>query len=753
MTGTSWKRKVTTAIVTAAMAASMLPMSAFAEGALVLDSTATDATPTAGPGYSLTVGGLENGDTAKYYKIIEQDVDTVDSSGNVTKVGTQQWKLTSAVDADGDGIVDGTKGDATFTTAKVIPGGLDGVEGSDDDETPVNGLFIDDLVIDSFDTTDDSGNETNPSVVTSDTRQLTAAMANAIAAAIANNASANPIDTLTATNKQVTVANAPAGMYMFVAEPGADNIATVYKPVFVSADYYNTISRPEDGTHEITLVGDPATAPEVATDYLGNDGTFKRSNLDVDKKSGVYKNDGTSDDTKHDIGVGDVVDFTITTNIPTYSANYTSPVFKLTDHLTKGLELTDDEITVTVEGYTAETCKKGTDYKVTKNAANDGFTVEFLNDKDNNPTTKDGFLYTVLGSPKVTITYKAKVTSDAASVNQMDNTVKLNFSNKLDDEDGEGELQDKTRHYTFNIDADIFGRETIPGEGEGGDSGNDNTRTSEVRKVAIKADGTIQEWQTTNTLPGDTTTSDYDWLQGAKFELKQLQRYVDKDDGATKPDALDLVDVAAAEQLIKFKNNIKDASGDAYVTSDAKGYIAMKGLDAGVYVLREIGAPLGYSFDPSISYKITITPEYGKEGASSTDQSDENEILSGYTVEVEKLQNGASLNPAQKTTSHYTVKTQGTDPNKTPISFLNETFIDKTTAAGSETVDGTIKDTKETIISLDEKAETTLIVNKRLGLLPATGGSGIIFYLVVGGTIAGTAALLIEKDRKKRSMA
>ena len=72
----------------------MLPSAALAAGANALDSTATTADP-AGPGYKLTLTGLENGDTAKYYQIIKQDVDTVDDIGNVTKVGTQDWKLTS----------------------------------------------------------------------------------------------------------------------------------------------------------------------------------------------------------------------------------------------------------------------------------------------------------------------------------------------------------------------------------------------------------------------------------------------------------------------------------------------------------------------------------------------------------------------------------------------------------------------------------------------------------------------------------
>jgi LPXTG-motif cell wall-anchored protein len=194
---------------------------------------------------------------------------------------------------------------------------------------------------------------------------------------------------------------------------------------------------------------------------------------------------------------------------------------------------------------------------------------------------------------------------------------------------------------------------------------------------------------------------------------------------------------------------IKDADGKNYVTSDAKGYIAMKGLDAGVYVLREIDAPLGYTFDPSISYRITITPTYALENPSSTDTGDKNQILASYTVEVEKLENGASLDPKQITTSTYTVQT-GEDAagENTPISFLNETFTGKNPQTGATTtVDGSKLTT--TTITLGDDSESALIVNKKLGILPATGGSGIIFYLVAGGLLAGTAAILINKDRKR----
>jgi LPXTG-motif cell wall-anchored protein len=41
---------------------------------------------------------------------------------------------------------------------------------------------------------------------------------------------------------------------------------------------------------------------------------------------------------------------------------------------------------------------------------------------------------------------------------------------------------------------------------------------------------------------------------------------------------------------------------------------------------------------------------------------------------------------------------------------------------------------------------TALIKNVKAGLLPSTGGSGIFFYLAVGGAIAGISLYLMKKD-------
>ena len=827
----SWKNKLVGAVATGAIVAGLFPMAALGAGASVLDSTATNADP-AGPGYKLVVTGLEQNDGVTYYQIIEQDLD--DTTTTPTTVGSQQWKLTAAVDKGGDGIVDGTEGtDFGHKTP-----GPDGELGTSDDVS-VNGLWVDEMVIPESTATVTEG------VVTSDTRQLTPDMVNAIAAAIVNN-EANSSGTTTASTAdgnghykvEVTQPENKQGMYMFAAVPADPNANYVYKPIFVSTDYYNTISKPEDNTHQLDLLegnqrdqyGNP-----IGVDYpptsgsTANAGVFKRSPLTIDKKSGTYNADGTPIDKQTDVAVGDTVDFTITVPMTTYSKNYVAPQFYITDALTKGLELDlsgDNPITVEVKsGNTVIPTSKDKDYKIytktmsganktegydkfkgkeDEDAAIDGFVVQFLSDDPTTPNVKkDGFLYSPAIAPVCTITYKAKVlTTDGAifaqQVNQMDNTAKLEFSHdpnfvpagylvpsdpndpdspkvpsddfepdKPDhvDEKGDpedtGELEDKTHHYTFDIDADILGNPQTPGtpgpNGEPSDESN-HDKTSEIRKTWVDANGkVIQEKEASKVVKGgeeqDGKTGEYGWLEGAEFTLTKTQEHVTTYTGADGQTGTEEFKPLATPEQVKFDaNHIRVTTGGSNPISDPKGYIAMKGLDAGVYVLKEIKAPLGYAFNPNIQYEITITPTYVFEQAATAAHPDlatldgkgsgDDLILKSYEVKIvtQKLDDQMNIvgNEKVETICTYNIKA---DSDGNPLSTLNDN--------GSQNPEVTI----DTTVQSFGANETAMIVNKKLGMLPATGGSGIIFYLGVGGAVALVASYLLKNTKEEDPLA
>lgn len=252
--GSSWKNRLVGAIATGAIVAGLFPAAAL--GA----DPALDA--------KISVSGLASGDTAVYYKIVEQDQ------------ATKAWKLTSAVDAGGDGTIDGS--------------------------SPA--LTIADLM----------ATDTDKLVITPD-------IANAISVALStNNASSTDMgiaDATGAVEKSITAADgtgysADAGIYMVVATPSANNKNIVYKPVFVSADFDS-----EDGTHTLALTPDGTAYKNDAN----GDSVFKKSPVTIDKES------GTETDKQNDVAVGDVVDFKITVPLVTYTKNYTDAKFKITD--------------------------------------------------------------------------------------------------------------------------------------------------------------------------------------------------------------------------------------------------------------------------------------------------------------------------------------------------------------------------------------------------------------------------------------
>jgi LPXTG-motif cell wall-anchored protein len=175
----------------------------------------------------------------------------------------------------------------------------------------------------------------------------------------------------------------------------------------------------------------------------------------------------------------------------------------------------------------------------------------------------------------VEIVYDATVTNDAEkTVNPDDNTVTVNFSNTPDDEEGHGILKDKTKHYTFDIDAELLGE--------------DGYRVFEIVKVGLDADG--------NEITTEVETNYNDPIgaaEGAEFGL-----FIDE--GCKT----------------KYTNAIYDE--DTVIVSDDKGLLTVKdaevpgirGLDAGTYYLKETKAPAGYvMYDKAVKIEIKATLE------------------------------------------------------------------------------------------------------------------------------------------------
>lgn len=350
-------------------------------------------------------------------------------------------------------------------------------------------------------------------------------------------------------------ASVEPGTYVVVITPGSDNAGVVYNPVVVSSDY--------DSTNNT------------------NTAEAKKTEVTVDK---------TADEKDRDVNVGDEISYTITPVIPLFPKNYTNPVYKVTDTLSAGLELADnnndnqvDASDITVAGVESE------NYTITVNEGNKSFTVEFDSD----------YLNGLTAAPTgVTITYKAKVTSDATySVNEMTNKATINFSNSPSDTTGKGTDSDQTNHYTFTIDGSLNGSWTE----------DDQIVNKELIKTAVDKDGNpVLNTKYTYTTGGSKTT-EASPLAGATFKLT---------------------------------GGSLGEEGKTYTTGE-NGYITFAGLDAGTYTLTEVSAPAGYVKDTK-EHTVKIEPTYGKDAEG-------NDILTSYKVLID-----------DKETANFTVGNQGT---------------------------------------------------------------------------------------------
>ena len=145
-------------------------------------------------------------------------------------------------------------------------------------------------------------------------------------------------------------------------------------------------------------------------------------------------------------------------------------------------------------------------------------------------------------------------------------------------------------------------------------------------------------------------------------------------------------------------------------TTDENGRISFTGLDEGIiYTMQETAAPLGYQLDTT-QYNIKVVAEYNEPTAN------EDATLKNYKVQFKKASD-ANWQDLIK----YTI----------------------TNDANGE-ISTSVVDTSETNV-------TALIKNIKNGLLPATGGSGIFFYLAVGGAIAGVSFYLMKKDERNEA--
>jgi LPXTG-motif cell wall-anchored protein len=479
--------------------------------------------------------------------------------------------------------------------------------------------------------------------------------------------------------------NAAAGLYFACVTPATADY--LYNTIFVGADF-----KSDNTTNTIA-----ANTAKVGGE---TNAVAKKEQITLDKESmpETTNNADHADNIKYDHDLGEVIDFKISSKVPAFADGYVNPHYFITDQLEKGLELVGasdtlaaSDIVVTIGNVTLA---EG-DYTVSDFASKDGFKVT-VNASGLAKVKATGNAQTI------TVTYKAKITSlEGATVTEKTNTATVNFSNKPTDDSSYSLMEDKTRHYSFSLDASLLGK-----------TGAAYT-TDELIKVALGADG--QPVNKTQNYHSGTIWSAQSPLQGAKFALF-----------TETPQAAWCASEQAATDSGKLYNN---GTFTGFVVSDANGRLNISGLDANTnYYLVEISAPSGYIKDNRI-FTINIDATYTEIPGGSYQNSDN--ITVNYNSY--KILNTYKVHVNDGTTTRDSIYT--IERVQEPV---NEQKVDKATY---QTITGEgAGDFAGDVM--------TPISNTQGTELPSTGGIGTtIFYIVGGVMVAGAVVFLLTKRR------
>ena len=255
-------------------------------------------------------------------------------------------------------------------------------------------------------------------------------------AAIVNNASlleSLPAVGMTTTGTEGLVdykANLAPGYWIVIV---SGTVKEVYNPMLLGVAY--SVSGSDN-----TMTTDAVDANADWT--LGGEAYAKSTAPSIDKRiTGSTTADGTENtDTGlngkgNDVAIGDIVNFEITTHIPSYSKQYSEVIVKISDTLSTGLTLDEDSIKINGEAVDA-------DMGTLTTSAN-GF--EFVIDSD----------YALEhGNQEIKVTYSAAVNNQAKkNFDPNTNTAKLTYSNNPTNKDITKETESKTYTYTFSIGA------------------------------------------------------------------------------------------------------------------------------------------------------------------------------------------------------------------------------------------------------------------------------------------------------------
>lgn len=359
--------------------------------------------------------------------------------------------------------------------------------------------------------------------------------------------------------------------------------------------------------------------------------------------------------------IGQEVTYKLTGKVADNYATYDSYAYKFTDTLSNGLDYVKDSLNVyALDSSGNYTLIDGTAYKLTT-PSNDSrvLTVDFVVDKDNNKKgLKD--VQGVDADTQIVVFYRAKLNKNAVTGNGDSdgkkgnyNTVKLEYSNNPSTEETGTSVESGAGDFTFKLNLNKVDQGTEKG------------------------------------------------LKGAEFSIQSadadtLNQYVAS---KNSPDGK-----VVAGQLVNFSD--KDIPDYLKFSSDDKGKIEVKGLDAGSYKVTEIKAP-NDKYTVANPFTFTIKADYKDDAA-----------------ELEKI----TVSPSQNDERRSDVAL-GTLDN---IPGDNTLTVTKNTAANVQTGEVNI----------------TIGNTKQVGL-PLTGLNGVTFTWIAGGAVLCIGVAHLIRSRKQ----
>ena len=225
----------------------------------------------------------------------------------------------------------------------------------------------------------------------------------------------------TITSGTTTINSVEIGHYLLVAEPAAGKTAT-YQPMIAKVDI----------TYDSTTgwtISSPTVSMKGSTPEIGKD-------ADTNEEAGSEAENGS-------VAIGDIVDYTLTADIPNYPSDAQVKSFKIGDSLSAGLDFNSDvKVLIGTTFENAIVLTKDIDYSLTLDE--DGFVVDMKNFYDKitseHPT-----------ATKIFVTYSATVNENAFEEDALGNDAFLGYTNNpYNDSDSKSTTTEDV--YTYGIE-------------------------------------------------------------------------------------------------------------------------------------------------------------------------------------------------------------------------------------------------------------------------------------------------------------